>query len=182
MKHGTDARKSNLVLLGFMGTGKSTVGRSAATQLGLDFIDMDDEIERRQGCAISEIFAREGEAAFRRYEHALALELGARQGLVIATGGGLVLDPSNTDALGRHGVLVRLCATVATILERVAQESHRPLLERPDRVQALETLLRRREPLYAALPHQVVTDRRSPEDITAEVVRRYRTATGRDTM
>src|SRR5512137_631528 len=98
----------NLILVGFMGSGKTAAGKLAARQLGLAFADMDDIIEQRAGSKISEIFAQKGEPYFRQIERELARELAARQGHVIATGGGIVLNPNNLRDLGQSGLVVCL--------------------------------------------------------------------------
>ena len=95
----------NLVLTGFMGTGKTSVGRQVAQRLGRPFVDMDVEIEARTGKSIPRIFAEDGEATFRRIESSLCQELGAQVGLVIATGGGALVDPANRAAVAQHGIL-----------------------------------------------------------------------------
>lgn len=165
---GTEVK--NIVLVGFMGTGKSRVGRLLAKRLGLDFVDMDALIEERQGKPIPRIFAEEGEPAFRRMERELVRELAAREGQVIACGGGIVLNPDNLADYAATGLVVCLSAAPDTILERVAHETHRPLLAEGDKLQKIRDLLARRQPLYGAVPHQVPTDGLSAEDVAERIL------------
>lgn len=166
---------SNVVLTGFMGTGKSTVGRLLAELLGFEFVDTDALIVERHG-PIPEIFARAGEAAFRRYEHGVAVELAARDGVVIATGGRLLLDPRNRDVLAASGRVFCLTAGLDTILARVAAEGiahDRPLLAGPDVEARISALLAERAEGYAQF-EPVVTDRRTAAEVAAEIANRLR--------
>lgn len=167
------AKVRNIVLFGFMGTGKSTVGRILAQRLGMKFVDMDTVIEQRTGKSIPEIFAERGEYYFRRLERELVRELAGQEGSVIAAGGGVVLNPDNVADLGRHGLLVCLRARPETILRRVESESHRPLLERGDKAARIRQILEERRPLYDALPWQVDTDNLSPEEVAERVMAIY---------
>lgn len=165
----TDGR--NIVLTGFMATGKTTVGRVLARQLGYDFVDTDQIIEQRHG-AIATIFAEEGEEAFRSVERTVADELSARTGLVIATGGRMMLDDANVCSLGRTGHVVCLVATPATIHDRVATDDSgviRPLLSEGDARTRIEELLAEREAGYRRFPW-VDTDGRSPEQVADAVI------------
>ena len=118
----------NIVITGFMGTGKSTVGQMLAARLGRRFVDMDVILSARAGKAISAIFAEEGEAVFRSAEATLCAELAQERGLVISTGGGALVSAENRDALGASGVLVCLNASADEILRRLAATADRPLL------------------------------------------------------
>ncbi len=148
---------NNLVLLGFMGTGKSATGRRVAALAYRPFLEMDAELEKRAGKSIPQIFAAEGEAVFRDMETDLAKEWGQREGAVIACGGGVVLREENLQALGQHGVLVCLTARPEIIVERTGRSRKRPLLEVEDRAGKIAALLKARAPLYAKIPHQVDT-------------------------
>jgi 3-dehydroquinate synthase len=149
----------NLVLTGFMGTGKTRVGQEVARRLGRPFVDMDTEIEARTGKTIPRIFAEEGEAAFRRMETALCAELSGRSGHVIATGGGTLVDPANRTAMMRSGTVVCLTCDVDEIVRRVkaAGDAERPLLCVGDPRAEAERLLVARREAYSAIPWQVDT-------------------------
>jgi len=170
---------SNIVLFGFMGTGKSTVGRLVAERLGMRFVDMDTVIEQRAGKTIPEIFAEDGEPAFRRRERELVRELARQEGLVVAAGGGVVLDPANIRDFGRNALLVCLRARPETILQRVRGESHRPLLESGDKAERIRRILAQRRALYDSLPWQVDTDGLAPETVADRVVALFRQAAGK---
>jgi 3-dehydroquinate synthase len=157
----------NLVLTGFMGAGKSTVGRVLAHRLGRPFVDLDTVIEAQAGQTISELFASGGEAGFRDRETAAIRMVCATAGQVIATGGGALLRAENIRALSRHGVLVNLQAPLATIQARLAQASHRPLAQDPT---ALEALAKARQAVYAQVPWQVETEGRTPEAVADAII------------
>ena len=171
------AERRNLVLLGFMGTGKSAVGRRLAGLARCDFLDMDTEIEKRAGKSIPDIFAEDGEKAFRDMESALAAEWGrARERSVIACGGGVVLREENVRALGENGVLVCLVARPETILERTSRAKNRPLLETEDREKKIRDLLAARAALYARIPNQVDTSEDDPEALAGRIFDLWRNA------
>ena len=140
---------SNLILVGPMGAGKSCIGRRLAERFGLRLVDADLEIERRTGAPIPTIFECEGESGFRARERATLAELLADDGMVLATGGGAVLDPQTREALRERGFVVHLHVTPDQQLQRLARDRSRPLLARPDREAVLHELARLREPLYA---------------------------------
>ncbi len=161
---------ANIVLTGFMGTGKTTVGRILADGLGFGFVDTDAVIEQRHG-PIPVIFRDQGEAAFRAIERDLAAELSGRSNLVIATGGRMMLDPANVAALTGNGRVFCLTATPEEIHDRVVADPsaiERPLLAVADPRRRIVELLAERGPLYRRFP-QIVTDGRSPDDIAAEL-------------
>lgn len=139
----------NLFLIGPMGAGKSTVGRHLAELLRMPFLDLDHEIEVHTGAAISLIFELEQEAGFRRRESAQLAELSAREGIVLATGGGAVLSADNRRLLRERGYVIWLDASVDAQLARLARDRHRPLLQAPDRRERLEHLAVQRNALYA---------------------------------
>ncbi len=162
--------RRNLILTGFMGTGKTTVGRLVAERLGFEFVDTDALIEEANG-PIPEIFAERGEAAFRAIEREVATELAARSGLVIATGGGLLLDEANATALGTTGVVCCLVADPDEIHRRVTAEgspTDRPLLAGVDPLARIAELLAERAPGYGRF-RQVDTTGRTPEEVADEV-------------
>lgn len=168
-----------IFLVGFMGTGKTTVGRQLAERLGRPFVDLDAEIEARAGKPISAIFRDEGEAHFRALERAAVQEVAARRGIVAAAGGGAVLDHRNTADLLRAGLLVCLMARPEVILARVQAETHRPLLEQGDKERRIIELLEQRLPIYRALPIRVDTSDLSPNEVVERVLEIWRCGAGR---
>ena len=163
----------NVVLTGFMGTGKTTVGRLLAAHLGFELVDTDAVIVERHG-PIPTIFAERGEEAFRRLEREVAAELAGRSGLVVSTGGRMLLDPANADVLGATGRVFCLTASVDTIMERVApggDAAGRPMLAGGDVRERITALLAERAAGYAAF-EQVPTDARSPEQVADDIVER----------
>lgn len=141
----------NLALVGPMGAGKSAIGRLLGERLGLRFVDLDHEVEIAAGASVATIFECAGEAAFRERERAALQELLAGNGLVIATGGGAVLDGGNRRLLRERCFVVHLQLDVPSQLQRLARDRSRPLLQRPDRAQALRELASVRDPLYAEI-------------------------------
>ncbi len=161
----------NVVLTGFMGTGKTTVGRVVAERLGYEFADTDAVIEARHG-PIPTIFAEHGERAFRRYERDVADELADRHGLVIATGGRMMVDAVNAQRLAATGDVFCLVATIDTILERVATgdgAESRPMLAGEDVRGRIEHLLAERAEAYGAF-RSIDTDGRDPAAVANEIV------------
>jgi len=161
----------NIVLVGFMGTGKSVVGRALAQRLRRPFIDVDELIEREAGRPIRSIFAEEGEAAFRRVEGAAIQRVSQREGQIVATGGGALLDEGNVAALKRHGRLVWLKADPDIILQRIGDAESRPLLNVADPKARLAELLALRQATYAKADAAVETSGRSIEQVVEEVLR-----------
>lgn len=145
----------NIVLIGFMGCGKSTVGRELQQRLGYPLVDMDQVIEQRAGKPITEIFATEGEAAFRDMETKLLTELKDPEAprRIISTGGGVVGRQENRDLLKELGYVVWLHAPVAVILERTAKSRSRPLLHTDDPAARIQALIEERRPLYQEAAH-----------------------------
>ncbi len=163
----------NIILIGFMGTGKTTVGKRLAEQLGMRFADMDDCIVRHAGKSIPAIFADDGEPAFRAMERQVVIELSARRGLVVATGGGVVLNPANIADLRGSGLMVCLTAAVDVLLARLQGDAGRPLLSDGDKAGKVRSLLAARAPLYASIPVQIETDALSVEAVAENVIREY---------
>jgi shikimate kinase / 3-dehydroquinate synthase len=163
--------KPNIILTGFMATGKTTVGKLLADQLGYEFVDTDVLIVERSGQSVAEIFREKGEKAFREMEAAVARELGEKEGLVVSTGGGLMLDPANAASLGKRGRVFCLLATPEEILDRVAKETHvkRPLLEVPNPMARIVELLRQREESYGRFS-QMETSATSPDEVTQKLI------------
>jgi shikimate kinase len=160
----------NIFLIGPMGSGKSAVGRQLAKMLRRDFHDSDAVIEARTGVDIPLIFEKEGEAGFRRREREVIEALTALDDVVIATGGGAILDPGNRAALASRGLVVYLDASVEQQLERTRLSSHRPLLETPDPAARLAALMLERAPLYRELAAlTVATDGRMVREVAQEI-------------
>ena len=162
--------KKNIILVGFMGTGKSATGRVVAKRLDRTFVDMDAVIEERAGRKISEIFKNDGESRFREMERELVKELAAGENQVIAAGGGVVLNPDNIAEFSRTGVVVCLKATPAVVLERVNGHNHRPLLEGGEKAERILRLLDSRRALYDAVPLQLDTSRLTPTAAADQVL------------
>lgn len=142
---------SNLILVGPMGAGKSSIGRCLAQTFQLGFVDLDREVEQRTGASVRMIFDLEGEAGFRLREHSALCEVLAGRGQVVATGGGSVLDPRNRSLMRERGFVVHLMVSVAGQLERLGRDRSRPLLATPDRESVLHRLAGERGPLYREL-------------------------------
>lgn len=163
----------NLILVGPMGAGKSTIGRLLAAELSRPFYDSDHEIQARCGADIPWIFDVEGEAGFRDRETQMIRELTRRDDVVIATGGGAVLREENRRVLRESGTVIYLFTTVEQQLRRTAKDRNRPLLQRGDREEVLRDMFAQRDPLYRATADVVVrTDRRGPRAVVNEIVRR----------
>jgi len=154
--HVSDCKNNNIFLVGLMGAGKTTIGRLLARRLDMTFIDSDHEIEARTGATIPWIFEIEGEASFRRREADVIRELTAQNGIVLATGGGAVLDPASRALLAERGTVIYLRASVSSILARTAHDKNRPLLQTADPRRKLEDLTAQREPLYREIADIVI--------------------------
>lgn len=161
----------NIVITGFMGTGKSTIGKLLAEKLGRPYLDTDEEIVRRVGMSIPEIFKRDGEPRFRHIERRMCRFWAAQTGYVISTGGGMLVDESNREVMLASGFVVCLTASVETIGERLrTDKAERPMLSGDWR-----TLFEKRRPAYEAIPNQVDTTGKTPEAITEEIIRLWQT-------
>lgn len=141
--------KPNIVLCGFMATGKSSVGKRLAEITGYNFLDLDAAIETEEGIPIPQIFASRGEPAFRALEARMVERMTDRAGLVIATGGGTIVNPHNLEKLKSCGIVVTLTADIPTILKRAGSGEDRPMLQAEDRVERIQTLLEQRAAAYA---------------------------------
>lgn len=163
----------NLIIVGPMGAGKSTIGRLLAKELRLDFKDSDKEIEVRTGANIPWIFDVEGEQGFRDREQAVLAELCEERGLVIATGGGAVMRPENRKALRAGGQVIYLHTSVEQQLERTGRDRNRPLLRTANPEQVLRDLLALRDPLYREIADLIIeTDERPPRMVVLEILAR----------
>lgn len=167
--------QDNVFLIGPMGSGKTTVGRHLAKTLRLEFVDSDHAIEERTGADIPWIFDIEGEEGFRRRERAVIDELTRRRGIVLATGGGAVIDPLNRADLAARGVVVFLRASVDKILNRTAKSQNRPLLRTEDPRARVEQLLAARDPLYHEIADIIVdTDKRGVKSTVNQILDQLR--------
>ncbi|PAW65712.1 MAG: shikimate kinase [Opitutia bacterium Tous-C1TDCM] len=164
----------NLYLVGFMGTGKTTVGRAVGQKLGFKVVDSDHEIERLQGKSIPEIFAQDGEPAFRALEKEFVASGHQAERTLVACGGGLVVQPGMLAALKVRGVVVCLHASLETILARTARHRHRPLLDVENPEERIRTLYAAREAIYRQSGTLILTDSRPLTDIVAHVIRAWR--------
>ena len=172
IKMQVDDSDRNIVLIGFMGTGKSTVGTGLAKQLGYAFVDLDEEIVRQEGMSIPEIFAQHGEGYFREAESRALMQLMGQQRLVIATGGGCVLREVNCRRMKEQGFVVHLTAAVGTIIERIKDDHNRPLLQ-GDASERVRSLMAERAGKYDFADAEIATDARSMDQITADVIAAY---------
>lgn len=167
----------NIILYGPPGSGKTTVGEALAQKLGREFVDADAVIAARTGLSVPALFAKRGEAEFRRVESEVCAELGARDGLVIAPGGGALLDAGNRAALERDGVVFCLRAAPDVLLERLQREANRPLLAGDDPAAKLQALLEARRALYDSFPEQLDTSHHTPDQIVVEIAQRLQPRT-----
>ncbi|MFT3735620.1 MAG: shikimate kinase [Rhodocyclaceae bacterium] len=151
----------NLYLVGLMGSGKTTIGRALARRLERRFIDSDHEIERRTGVRIPVIFEMEGEAGFRKREAGVIEELSREEGIVLATGGGAILDPANRAVMAQTGWVIYLDVPTHLLLERTRHDTNRPLLQVADPRAKLDGLREQRDPLYREIANLIVDGTRN---------------------
>lgn len=165
------ANPFNLILVGPMGAGKSTIGRLLSGELHLDFVDSDKEIEDRCGANIPWIFDKEGEQGFRDREEAAIDDLTLRSGLLIATGGGVVMRKNNREHLAARGTVVYLRTSVEQQMIRTQRDKNRPLLQTQDPRATLTELFEVRDPLYQEIADIVIhTDQRNPKNVVNEII------------
>jgi shikimate kinase len=169
----------NIALIGFMGAGKTSVGRLVAEQLHFDYLDTDELIQSSTGRSITEIFKTDGEPAFRALEQQVVTELAGHKRTVICAGGGLPTNPQNLSSLKTHALIVCLWATPEKIWERVKHQTHRPLLLGADPQLKIRELLTAREPFYKQADVLIHTDIRSVREVAQQVVHQFRLATVR---
>ena len=165
----------NVFLVGPMGAGKTTIGRQLARQLKRTFVDSDREVEQRTGVGIPLIFELEGESGFRARERGVIDELTQQVDIVLATGGGAILDPDNRKHLATRGTVVYLQTSPAQTLARTGRDKNRPLLQTEDPQRRLEELLAIRDPLYREIASLIVpTDGRTARDVVNQILRSIR--------
>ncbi len=165
--------KKNIALIGYMGTGKTTLGKKIARRLEMDFIDTDQCIEKRQGRTITEIFETEGEAVFRKMERDLLKELCEQENLLISTGGGIILDPINRKRLKEKTFLVTLTARPGSIYKRVKNSKKRPLLQTEDLFGKIVGMMKKRRPFYEIGHIIVKTDTMSEGKAVTGIIEAY---------
>lgn len=164
----------NIALIGFMASGKSTVGRIVADHLHFSFVDTDALVERRAGKSVASIFSEDGEEAFREHERHVVEELTERRRTVIATGGGLGADPAHLASLKTHALVVCLWATPEVLYERARHLDHRPLLQVPDPLARIRDLLAMRTPFYQRADVLINTAGREPHEVALIALRHFR--------
>lgn len=164
----------NIVLTGFMGTGKTEVGKILAQRLGYTFVDADSVIEQEQKMSITEIFRQHGEPYFRDVEADVIRRLSERDRVVISTGGGAVLRQENIDNLRKKGIIICLTASPDTILKRTSNDSSRPLLQVEDPLKKIKELLEFRRPYYEKSDIMVDTEGKSPLEVVEDIIRRIK--------
>lgn len=160
----------NIILFGFMGTGKSAVAQALARRLNLKWVDMDRIIESREGVRVTEIFEKKGESYFRSKERSLVQEIMGQDQMVVSTGGGVVLDRQNIEDLSKRGLAICLFASVQAIFERTRHRQDRPLLKGEDPMKKIRELLELRRPYYQAIPHQIDTTGKSVHDVVEAIL------------
>ncbi|WP_431686891.1 shikimate kinase AroK [Hahella sp. NBU794] len=167
--------KKNVVLVGPMGTGKTTIGKLLAKELQFEFVDSDREIEARCGADIPWIFDVEGEVGFRGREKSVIADLSQRDAVVIATGGGVVVDPDNQRALKEYGFIVYLHTSVEQQYQRTRKDRKRPLLRSEDPLSVLKKLMSVREPIYRSIADLIIsTDTKRPKGVVRDIVKTLR--------
>ncbi len=164
----------NIALIGFMGTGKTSVGRLVAEQLHYEYLDTDEVIQTSTGRSITDIFAKDGEPAFRALEQKVVGDLAGRKKTVISTGGGLPVNPANLASLKTHALVVCLWSSPEKIWERVRHQGHRPLLHDENPQVKIRELLAAREPFYKMADVLLNTELRSVREVAQQVVHQFR--------
>jgi shikimate kinase len=166
-----DKISKNIFLIGFMGAGKTSVGRVLAKKMGLDFIDLDEVIKKELGMAIPEIFSRFGEDFFRDEESKVLRSVSQRKGQVIATGGGVVLREGNWEIMKNDGITIYLKASTGVLWSRVRSNTSRPLLQVENPFERLQELFSKRVSLYERADLMVNTENLSPADVAEKIIR-----------
>lgn len=162
----------NIFLIGFMGSGKSTIARMLAKETGKELIEMDETIEAESGCAINQIFEEHGEAYFRDLESHLVGRIAGRGGAVVSCGGGVVLREENVLNMRKNGKIIYLCATPETIFKRVCHSTNRPLLNGNMNVEYIGELMRKRLPIYEKAADVVIdVNNKEKSDVVREIIK-----------
>lgn len=166
----------NIVLVGFMGTGKTTVGGVLAERLNIPYINTDLLIEKKETMTINDIFSRKGEPYFREKERQIIKEVSKKENVVIDAGGGVVIDKDNVGDLKKNGIIFCLNATPEEVLKRVGKHIHRPLLNTSDQLNAVRNLLHKRKDYYKRADYQIETTGKSASEISKEIIEIYNKA------
>lgn len=161
----------NIYLVGFMGTGKTAVGKELARQKNWRFLDLDERIELRETTAITEIFAKKGEPYFRKAESKALKEVAKEKNFVVACGGGIVIDPDNIKTMKKTGLMICLTASAGVILKRIFGHTHRPLLNVADPKKQVELLLKLRAPYYAKAHKNIDTSKLSVKEVVNRILK-----------
>lgn len=162
-------KNKNIVLCGFMGCGKTTIGKQLAKITSMEYIDIDQYIEQQQNTTISEIFAQNGEGYFRELEHQACNELSAKKGCVISAGGGTLLFERNVEVLKQNSTVLLLDVPLSTIKSRLHNDKKRPLLQRADKDKAMEEMYNARLPVYKSVADQIINADKSPLAVAEEI-------------
>ncbi len=163
--------RKNIILCGFMGCGKSTIGTLLGKKMGMAVVDLDTYIEKKENKTVSAIFADSGEAYFRQCEREAAAELAQKNGIIIAAGGGTLTFPENVKVLKSSGTIILLDVPVEVVARRLEHDTTRPLLNRPDKDQAMRELYEKRMPLYRAAADLIVDASDSPMQICYQIMK-----------
>ncbi len=163
----------NIVLVGLMGAGKTTIGKELAKQLSYKFADTDELIEQQENCKITDIFSDKGEEYFRNLENKICKKLSGKENLIISTGGGMIQNIDNFKKLQVNGFIVYLQASHTVLYDRIKQETHRPLLKTHNPLEKLSDLLKTREKNYKLANFSINTENMSIEEITTKIIKEY---------
>jgi len=168
----------NLVLVGFMGTGKTCVGKLIARKLDMEYVNTDTLIEQKEGAPIKDIFDKKGEDYFRKIEKEIIAEVSKKQKAAIDTGGGVVINSSNVRDLKKNGIIFCLNATPKEILERTKKYIHRPLLNVDDPLKEIKRLLEARKEHYKKADYQIDTTGKNADEVSAKIIAIYNRKNG----
>ncbi len=166
----------NIVLVGFMGTGKTQVARALSEKLGMKYVSTDSFIEEKEKTSISDIFSKRGEGYFRKAEKDVIKDVSLMENVVVDAGGGVVIDPENLERLKKKGIIVCLWASPEVILERTKKYTHRPLLNVDDPLKKIKELLTLRKPFYERIDCRIHTSKMTLEEVADEIIRRVKNA------
>ncbi len=167
----------NIILVGFMGTGKTVVARALSEKLGMRYVSTDHLIEEKEKTSISDIFSKKGENYFRKAEKDAIKDVSLMEKVVVDAGGGVVIDPENVERLKKKGIIVCLWASPEVILERTKKYTHRPLLNAANPLKKIKELLTVRKPFYERIDCQIHTSKMTLEEVADEIIRKVNEAT-----